>query len=790
MRLSRVLARSMGALETAGSAATAGIRPSLRATARGVYSSTGYSVSRTLGKYQPKRMFGALEAGMAGAAAGTLLGAATGGAPDISVSTSGAANSGVDTTNDTSTVAPSTTTGAVSEERQQATEGDNERQVHNVDVIDGATVSVALDPPTPVEFDNSIESIVSWLGKECYYKTVNSISNIQVVFDRSLLAYVADGKLNHYLLFRGDLVVTVRWNAPKTVFGSFVLFWDYGKPVEGTIDPNLSRHKVYVDLQLSAATITIPWLFPQRFVSLVGWWQIGVLRAWTGVNPTSATENQWNPVFNVYVSFKNVSVLTPTPCRSMVAQGGVMSSISSTMSYNDIPETGQDVIRTFSEGVNLARSSGTEPAVPIARAPLPMRQSNDPHSPMTMLDLTSIPTYQSMSMNNWFRMHNAWLSRFAVTHHSVRADFIVTLHCHATAFHSGRVRILYTPFVLEASSWTRLDYSRGPSILWNIDDNRSITFEVPYGSPKEFNDWPCIMVVPEPDFQTSFENSVAPAFMAEVVAFNVAVVGFKTPQPTFLANFPNPAIVDTSIVKQTGFEVGGWYTASHTSENDCDILLATTARRPGRTGVEMTSRSVVRVRDLSLHSFVKQDDAWKAVRIHAFFTYIGNVLSCHVGWRGSLKVSVYSTAGSIFKMTLYYSYMSMSDENFAWSGGTVVTAAGFGEVLVPYFSQDLYYTSQSSKVAKDSPVVVIEPLTEEPYTVYVGFMPDFEVIGTSSEGAGLDYNSFLEERVTVTHTPEESTQEGVSTPEYEAVFGSPLATERGHHFQSTSVQGE
>lgn len=604
--------------------------------------------------------------------------------------------------------------------------GDLISTIHNTTNIEFPAQFVAPPQSTTTESNYDVESLKTWLGREHHIANVTT-TPYQLSFSQSVLADVAKGKLDYFTYFKSSMQLIVRWNAPKTTFGSFVLAFAHGsQPPDTTIDSyNFTPHKVWVDLQGSVATINAPWFYPAAYAMLDEEWTVGNFILQSISNQTVA-ENAWTPSFAIYVSFHDVSLLTPSAGISM--QGSFLTlpldiTASSMEIANSVKESklldqqladekiygdqlraatttigggnanayqsrGESVLRTFSEGINLARADGADPAIPITRVTAPITKFDDPFEVETWDQLVAIPSFHTIAIGkvSLFTNHS-WLELFRKTVAASRCDFLVKIHARATVFHSGRVRLVYVPEANMTVSTLNPVSSWGPSILWDIQDDRTISFEVPYGSITEYNSYPAFQLVQEIPFASSLSSVSAPVFDMELICVRLRSVGFGTPSPWGLNEWLPTPLRYISAAPQM-FNVTGFYHDRHTSEGDALQTLASYARRPCYAVEDggnrwFTGSGYVRTTQLDFIG----DNAEHGT----FNSFIGDVSKHMAGWRGSVKVSMWGSGprpAPQFRVQLHYGPYILTRTDYS---GVVISEGSFLEVVIPYFTPFQFY---------------------------------------------------------------------------------------------------
>lgn len=609
-------------------------------------------------------------------------------------------------------------------------DGDLVSSVHNTTNIEFPAQFVLPAQTTTVDSNYDVESIKTWLAREHHVADFTTTS-YQLPFNNSTLAIVADGRLDNFTYFKSSMQLTVRWNAPKTTFGSFTLAFTHGyKPAGATVDNiSFSPHKLRADLQGSVATINAPWFFPAAYARLDSEWIVGTFLVQSVANE-SVSDISWTPSFAVYASFHDVTLLTPS--TSIVMQGSFLTlpldiTASSMEIANSVKESklldqqmadekiygdqlrasatqlgggnanayqghGESVMRTFSEGINLARADGVDPAIPITRVTAPISKFPDEFEVETWDQLLAIPTFRGVVIGTTAPLASwhVWLQLFRKTVAASRCDFLVKLHARATPFHSGRVRIVYLPEAdmtistsLPASSW-------GPSILWDIQDDRTISFEVPYGSTTEYNAYPGIRVVQEVPFASSLSTVTEPMFDMELIAVRVRAVGFGTPSLWALPEWVPTPLSYISPAAQM-FNIAGFYHDRHSSEGDALQTLASYARRPCYARNVSTGNPW-----FTTHGFVRTTPlnyvAGSGVtEVGEFFSFIGDVAKHMAGWRGSVKISMWGSGPNPapqFRVQLHYGPYIISRPDYS---GVVISDGSFLEVVIPYFTPFQFY---------------------------------------------------------------------------------------------------
>lgn len=631
--------------------------------------------------------------------------------------------------------------------------------------------------PYDVTSNYPVESLKTWLSRAHLIRrnvAVSTLNASPIVLETNLIRTLSRGRVANFSWFSGDATITLRWNAPKTVFGTLLAYYQPGgvSVLNLTSSMNLARYKEIIDIQANQAVIHCPFIYARPYVNLLSNVAWGRLHIGTEslTAPRSATDTTWTPTLSVYVSFTNISLLTPTPfaqpeglvaskaiavgtataARRAKRRGRSKTNNSRTHLPDQYPESddddymddtpmyqpaGQDVVRTFAEAINLCRADGMDPSVPMGREAKELSPKGHKHGVYSMREYASTPFYvhlPALSNNTRLDFNVGRVSCFHRLYAAVgalRADFRVTLHCFATAFHSGRVRIVYSPTTVASAVGIPdgIERSWAPSIIWNIEENKTITFDVPYGSPTEYDRMPMIYIVPEVPFISSFGIST-PVFLATVVPFNIRTVGFGTRSPLFVRNSaldaqdisPSNVLVEA---QSTSFNTPGWYNPVHTSEDSTNDCLKTLFRRPGPiqgetvTGLAAFLPQAMRLRLITASAWLRFD------------LFGGAIINQFIGWRGTVKISLVGSSDMTFTARMNYGRYSTqpTTEN---TSGLIRSNNAFLEVSIPYFSRNLFNVAMTTIAIMEGPFLYIEPSSlTTPYEVFISFMDDFELIG-------------------------------------------------------------
>jgi hypothetical protein len=318
----------------------------------------------------------------------------------------------------------------------------------------------------------------------------------------------------------------------------------------------------------------------------------------------------------------------------------------------------------------------------------------------------------------------------------MRCDFRVTLNCFCTGFHSGRLRVIYhptdIPLVQPPPATDLMAIGWAPSILWNIEENKSITFDLPYGAAAEYNEFPIFWLLPEIPFTNTFGTANNPIIVATFTPTNIATIGYGNKHPMWTggmnldADRVAPAVA-LSDEPQAGFDVPGWYNQNHTSENEYNYCLRTLFRRPARGST--FCRGVTRINAEGLYYRTRGV-------VGRFIGFGGRIMNSFVGWRGTLKVSISTVDEN--KFTLDMHYLGMNSE----SAGTIISSEGFIEVSIPYCTPNLFYTTNTVAIldTRPGPALTITPKDSTlDYTIFVSMLDDFELIGPTFPRRVFDF---------------------------------------------------
>eukprot|EP01053_Blabericola_migrator_P002426 Blabericola_migrator_1__2425@NODE_1682_length_4011_cov_30_770030_g1091_i0_p1_GENE_NODE_1682_length_4011_cov_30_770030_g1091_i0NODE_1682_length_4011_cov_30_770030_g1091_i0_p1_ORF_typecomplete_len794_score41_42Rhv/PF00073_20/0_013Rhv/PF00073_20/1_1e11Rhv/PF00073_20/7_3Rhv/PF00073_20/1_6e02Waikav_capsid_1/PF12264_8/0_0074Waikav_capsid_1/PF12264_8/41Waikav_capsid_1/PF12264_8/2_1e02_NODE_1682_length_4011_cov_30_770030_g1091_i05872968 len=619
-----------------------------------------------------------------------------------------------------------------------------EQQQETQDVVTNHGPAETLDncvlendvPQSSVQQFSNVETIRSRMGRECRIATASGFP-LRVPLTYKSVALVADGVLKRYCYFAGDAIFTLRWNCPKNVFGSFTVGFDYGSAADVTglnaVTLNDLFVKVYADFQASTVVLRVPWFYPEAFVALNSPFSLGAVFG-DVIGSATAGDFSWNPIVDIYLHFENVSVNVPTCFATM--QGGVLSAIASVGSIaaagteiglaassmhksNTSPEpSGQNVLRTFVDGLNLVRADGFDPAIPMGMTALSLKPKGGSLSFGDLDNLCAIPFYRRSPVGEWFVPNHRWFERVRAMAYVSRCDFVVTLHCHLTAFHSGRVRILYSPCARFCGSLSGLSHPEwAPSILWDVCENSSISFFVPYGSAMEYDDLPYIAIVESIPFQCGLGN-VPPIFVSEVRATNVRLLGFGTTSILRVPTFKVASDVVKAVRAQASFGVDSWYTPVHSSESPALSGFGPYMRRANRM-MQTNSIAVVTGPSTFYVGALKLVDATAT-----YFPYgvIGKLFLCSRGWRGSVKVSIKMKSDELLRARFNYGTLAEVIDT-----AYIESASGILEVVVPYFSPHLFYNGESSS----GPTLLLLTEAAAQYEVHISFCADIELFAPS-----------------------------------------------------------
>lgn len=636
---------------------------------------------------------------------------------------------------------------------------DTVKSIYNQDIIEATGPVNDVDLETPIESNYDVESIKSWLGRQAHVASFDGSTRTLFNIDRPFLEQVAKHKLDYFQYFRGDLVLTMRWNFPQTVFGAYLFTFAPGNgPSMG--DPNFSQKdyadatvvKVLADAQSSVATLHIPWMyfyaFWDRSMSSGLRAQIGQFISVPIIPVASVSELVPNQTILLYAQWVNVSLLTPMclpvaqgPLLALlpilagaavgigagVASGEISNAIHKDDNNNNYETQGSNAMRIFNEGLNLMRQDGIDPAPPCARTTPFLKPTGDTFAVTSFEDYGVISTYhEPIGGTLVVPSSHYWFKRIWAAHAYVRADFGVRLHCFATPWHSGRLRVTYISDQDNASvlpPGDLPDSSYGPSVVWDIQDDKTIDLVVPYGHPLEYGKFPALSIVVENDFTTSLGLDVPPQLMAEVVFTNLHIMGFKMPavNPNFLGPLPYRTMArytPTSIPNPEGTEVAGWYNPIHTSEDEFNTLIKTTARRPCHYALQSGAVADFPISGGTGGIWPVPSDMGDLVHVRG---PIVPFIQRAAGWRGSVKVSVVLADASLsVKLAPIFIGSGSSVSNV----GYVVTGAGFGEIVLPYMSPDLFYARGVSY-----PVAVrIFASGDTTFNLWFSFLDDFELL--------------------------------------------------------------
>jgi hypothetical protein len=611
-------------------------------------------------------------------------------------------------------------------------------------------------PDSTVAVNYDVESLKSWLNREHRLGSISAHSQVHI--NTNLIKTCARGRLNHFTWFRGDPTLILRWNAPKNVFGAFLVTFTFGSVSPDSFEipesQNFAMFKQLVDIQDNVAELRAPFLFPRAYLNLFDNASIGVFTIWMPaiIRPRSVSETTWNIHIETAVRFDNISLLTPSAyssegiIASKLAIGATVGVMNRGRGQSPNYEAcGQDVIRTFSEGINLCRADGMDPAMPMNREVCKISSMCHPLGFSSFKELAQIPFYRfigtiggltPVKVSDFFHesqdQSHASVLRDAVAY--MRCDFRVTLNCFCTGFHSGRVRIVYHP------TWVRdappaddlMAIGWAPSILWNIEENKTITFDLPYGAAAEYNEFPVFWLIPEIAFTNTFGTVAPPIIVATLTPANIATIGYGHKHPMWTGGMAIdsnqamsvPALEDEP---QAGFDVPGWYNQNHTSENEYNYCLRTLFRRPARGST--FCRGVTRVNAEGLYYRTRG-------LVGRFIGFGGRVMNNFVGWRGTLKVSISTVEEN--KFTLDMHYLGMNSE----SAGTIISSEGFIEVSIPYCTPNLFYTTNTVAIldTRPGPALTITPKDSTlDYTIFVSMLDDFELIGPTFPRRVFDF---------------------------------------------------
>lgn len=649
-------------------------------------------------------------------------------------------------------VAPS---GALNLETIQETPPTDINQ-YTTDFIEVPQSTGGLALETPIEANYDVESIKSWFGRAFPIAGVSLASSTSVIIDPAMIEQVAARHLDYFQYFRGDMVFTFRWNVPKTSFGAFVALYNPGDVI--AVNDRDSDHaicKTFVDLQGSEATLTVPWFFQTAFYDR-SWdttaspYRFGVLKIEVLSPLSTVTDLLASSNLRVYLSFTNVSIMTPIP--KPVPQGAALSILGSLgagigagIATNEIANKmhpqqqymamGEHTMRIFNEGLNLLRVEGADPAVPVARNYGNVAPVGDDFAISDYNQLGLIPSYALVPLPSGQTASflspsaHAWLRHIRDVHHFVRADFGIRLHFVGTPFHSGRLRIIYVPDIVAAASaysaMSQFDAAMGSSIVWDLQTDQMIDLVVPYGHPLEYNVYPGLVIYNERDIQSPFDSVVLPAVWAEIVCTNISVMGYNgyTRMQTIINGSYNPPPYRsqaTSLLEPQGIVTTGWYNDVHCSEDETDVSLATTARRPGPL-VDSTTGGL---KVFALTS------AFQTIPICKWLNGLGpadNIslaspiapfLARCCGWRGSVKVSIVCNDASV-SLRVMPVFGTTNDIGL----GYCVNGAGFAELVMPYYTPYLFYGNRVDLFS-----LRVQASANTDAWIYLSFLEDFEIL--------------------------------------------------------------
>lgn len=630
---------------------------------------------------------------------------------------------------------------------------------YNTDFIEVPQSTGGLPALTPVEENYDMESIKSWFGRAFFLENVAFTTSRSIVIGPGVIESCSKGKLDYFRYFRADMVFTFRWNVPKTSFGALIMSYVPGDSVGNTINDGINKGcdfnvcKTFIDVQGSEATLTVPWFYFMAFYDRGAVFSLGKFanfgKLWIDVvNPVQSVNGSVvASTGNVYLSFANVSVLTPIPIA--YPQGAVLAvlgtiglSIGAGIATNEINKklsphelVGQNAMRIFNEGLNLLRIDGIDPAVPVARTETKFVPFGDSFAVTDYNQLGMIPTYQRLSLSSTSvrgilpLTNHAWYQQIMKIHPFVRADWGVRLHFCGTPFHSGRIRIMYLSTASDFNRYTGTQdkMAMGPSIVWDVHTDTFIDFVVPYGSTLEFNASPTVLIYMETPLTTAFDTVAFIDLVAEIVFTNVKVMGYrsystvKSPYvgswdvalyPPDIAGFPVPE----------GTVTTGWYNAVHCLEDENDTSIATTARRAGPL---LTKAGAIYKFDLPTNEAAVNlaVGGWLngVNSTYDFGMPIAPLLSRCSGWRGSVKVSIIADDANVSLRCKPY-WGSDTD-----AFGYTVNGAGFAEIVFPYISHDLFYGTRRLSWG-----VAVSGSAASKFAIWLSFMEDFELLWPTS----------------------------------------------------------
>uniref|UniRef100_A0AAT9JFP9 Picornavirus capsid domain-containing protein n=1 Tax=Pericapritermes dicistro-like virus 2 TaxID=3032224 RepID=A0AAT9JFP9_9VIRU len=608
---------------------------------------------------------------------------------------------------------------------------------------------------SPINDNYHLDSIKTWLTRQHLVSTAQPLASAGVALNNNLLRKIAKGKLDYFRYFRCDFDVILRWNVPKTVYGTFVLMFDYVSNTLNLQPPNVDFNanpiKILCDLNSGEARIKIPYFYPTSVWDLSETFCLGGVSASYLFGPQSVTDTLITPSFNTYVTCTNITVSTPFPA-SLFPQGnaitkglqiGGMDGWMDRTPYGfkfpkveeesptvDYQAHGNQVIRTFVEGLNLTRQDGFDPAIPTGRVQLPVKPIPDDATFSDYHQLCAIPSYEviansSAGYETVLLYPHYWLDFVRQFHPMVRCDFTVTLRVVCSSFHTGRVRIVYVPrsdgtTLVQTGDPQAMAYA--PSILWDIQDESQITFEVPYGNVLDFNRFPGIIIYHEVPFVSAFGASAPVGLVMTTTCSNVSVLGYhhatipykRFPRWSSLPSSQTPLTVSQSL------GVLGFYSPTHSSDDETNTSISTTCRRPTEYATIVFDNTTSEKFLSPYYDLLTSNPTATGVSYRG--SYLAHFLCRFAGWRGSLKVSlVCKNTDARFRVRIQFPE-SNGDQGELWS------ELNYFEFTLPYMCR---YTFVSGTYISAYPSFFVELLGVDlttvgtPVTMFLSTLADF-----------------------------------------------------------------
>uniref|UniRef100_A0AAT9JND8 Picornavirus capsid domain-containing protein n=1 Tax=Indotermes dicistro-like virus 1 TaxID=3032218 RepID=A0AAT9JND8_9VIRU len=622
---------------------------------------------------------------------------------------------------------------------QQTPDGDLD--MYNQDFLEDGGAENTPIGNVPIIENYDVESIISWMSRNHHVVTWGTYDAVLTV-NSALIERISAGKLDYFQYFRGDITFQVRYNYPTTCFGANILYWNPGSVAS---DFNAALIKEIVSFQGSVATLHVPWFYPVAFYDRLRTGQVfGSLRMVPVAGMTAVTDLVPVPLFQVYMSFSNISVCNPVPVSlqgpvlgllagvGLSVGTGVATSVTANAVINNSSSavgSGQNVLRMFNEGLNLMRQDGLDPAPSGARTNPDLKPIGSDFAVDTYDQLGLVSSYHAIQWTGVPYLlvpeRHAWYDSLIRIHAYSRANFVVKLHFLGTPFHTGRLRITYlsSRAVALYDPSDAIGLSRGPSILWDIEDEKAIELYVPYTSVLEYDNYPSLLLTSDTDFTSAFGNTANPYILAEVGFTDMHVLGYDSieaaPDPVVAANRfvlgtvkPRPTI----LPRLQGYQVEEFFTPTHTSEDEYNLDIRTTLRRPTPIVESSTSREIMEFGTGSTINPVTLIYPLSAV-VPTLSGACVPLLGFMCAFRGSIKISVVASNPQ--------SSVSIEPIFPTASGplGRVVTGTGFGEIIIPYMTLYLFYYGDFEQ----TPAIQVHLSDlDSTFQVWISFLADLE----------------------------------------------------------------